>query len=81
MDFIERVLKLEDIFVRYIALPATVKSYVVANADQSYTIILNSKLSYEQNMLSYAHEVDHIHNGDYDKKCSVDIIEIHAHGA
>lgn len=75
------MINLENINVYLIDLPTTIKSYVVANADQSYTIVLNSNLNYEQNMKSYAHEVDHINNGDYDKKCSVDIIEIHAHSA
>jgi hypothetical protein len=75
----ERVIILNDIFVTMVDLPATVKSYVVANADQSYTIVLNSKLSYEQNMISYKHELEHIRNGDYEKKCSADFIEINAH--
>lgn len=70
---------LEDIFVKLIELPYTIRSYVVLNKDQSYTIVLNSKLSHEQNMISYWHEVEHIKNGDYDKKCSVDMIELFAH--
>ena len=70
---------LEDVFVKLIDLPFTIRSYVVLNKDQSYTIVLNSKLSYEQNLISYQHEIDHIRNGDYEKKCSVDLIEIIAH--
>ena len=70
---------LEDIFVKLIALPHSIRSYVVLNKDQSYTIVLNSKLSHEQNMISYWHEIEHIKNGDYDKKCSVDMIELFAH--
>ena len=65
--------------MRYIGLPATVRSFVIANSDSTYTIILNSKLSHEQNILSYLHEIDHIRKGDYDKKCSADLIEIIAH--
>lgn len=30
-------------------------------------------------MISYEHELKHILNGDYEKKCSVDMIEINAH--
>ena len=70
---------MEDIYVRYLQLPTTVRAYVVANADMTYTIILNSSLSREQNLISYAHELDHIENGDYEKKCSVDMIEFYAH--
>ena len=70
---------MEDIFVKLIELPYTIRSYVVLNKDQSYTIVLNSKLSHEQNMISYQHEMEHIKNGDYEKKCSVDMIELIAH--
>lgn len=79
--YMERVFKMENVNVKYIALPATVKSYVVANPDGTYTIILNSNLNYEQNMKSYIHELQHIENGDCDKKCSADWIEITAHSA
>ena len=77
----ERVIDLNDIFVSLVELPGTVRSFVIAHADQTYTVVLNSKLSQEQHLLSYQHEVDHIKNGDYDKKCGVDLIEISAHGA
>lgn len=70
---------LENVFVKLIELPATVRSFVVANKDQTYTIVLNCKLSHEQNLLSYQHELNHIINGDYEKKCPTDIIEIIAH--
>lgn len=60
-------------------LPYSIKACVVANADMSFTIVLNSALSYEQNRKSYLHEYKHIINGDYDKKCPVDVIEIEAH--
>lgn len=60
-------------------MPCTVKSYVVSNADMSFTIVLNSALSYEQNQKSYLHECAHIINGGHNKKCTVDIIELEAH--
>lgn len=70
---------MDNVFVRYMELPTTIRSFVVANKDMTYTVILNSKLSREQNLLSYQHELDHILKGDYEKKCSVDLIEINAH--
>lgn len=60
-------------------MPCHIKSYVVANADMSYTIVLNATLSYEQNRKSYLHEYAHIINGDHFKKCPVDLIEVLAH--
>ena len=70
---------MDEVNVSYADMPTTVRSYVVNNADMTYTIILNSRLSHEQNLISYAHELQHIENGDYDKKCNVDVIEINAH--
>ena len=60
-------------------LPYSIKAYVVANADMSFTIVLNEALSYEQNRKSYLHEYAHIINGDYDRICPVDIVELDAH--
>lgn len=70
---------MNDINVLYANMPPTIRSYVVSNADMSYTIVLNGRLTREQNLISYKHELEHISNGDYDKKCSIDIIEINAH--
>ena len=69
----------DGITTYYADMPVTIKSYVVCNPDSTYTIILNSKLSYEQNLISCEHEIRHILNGDYEKKCNIDIIEINAH--
>ncbi|MCI8483463.1 MAG: ImmA/IrrE family metallo-endopeptidase [Lachnospiraceae bacterium] len=68
-----------DINTIYADMPETIKSFVVCNPDLSYTIVLNSKMSYEQNLISYAHEIAHIKNNDYDKKCDVDVLEYTAH--
>lgn len=70
---------MDDINTIYSDMPAAIRSYVIYNRDMSYTIVLNSRLSHEQNLRSYAHELAHIKNGDYDRKCSVDMIEITAH--
>lgn len=60
-------------------LPHSIKAYTVLNNDRSYTIILNSRHSYEQHLASYHHEMHHIENGDYDKRCDADILELQAH--
>lgn len=60
-------------------MPTTIPAFVVSNADLSYTIVLNARLSHEQHLKSYAHEFYHIMNGDYEKKCSADLIELWAH--
>lgn len=68
-----------DINTIYADMPASIRSYVISNADLSYTIVLNSRLSYEQNLASYSHELSHIANRDYDRKCDVGILEMGSH--
>ena len=60
-------------------LPTTIQSYVVSNRDGSYTVVLNARLCREQLLSAYVHAINHLFNGDYDKTCSADLIEIHAH--
>lgn len=64
--------------VIYCDMPATIKSYVV-NKDGYYTIVINSKLSWWGQQHAFAHELAHILNRDFEKKCDVDLIEIFAH--
>lgn len=51
---------------------------VVKNKDDSYTIFLNARLSYERQVAAYWHAINHIKNGDFDKG-NADIIEQKAH--
>ena len=62
-------------------MPTTIKAYTVNNNDDSYTIVLNSRLSREQHLRSYHHEMLHIERGDYDRQSkNVQLVEIFAHG-
>lgn len=70
---------MDNINVAYADMPTSIRSYVVACQNNFFTVVLNSRLNAEQNLLSYQHELDHILNGDYDKKSDVDIIELNAH--
>lgn len=63
----------------YCDLPNTVGGFTVATADDYFTIVLNQNLSYYQNLETYRHELMHIENGDFDKVCSADLIEVCAH--
>jgi len=64
----------------YADMPFGLHSYVIRDSeDDSYTIVLNSKLCYEQNLISYEHELRHIKDGDYERKCKTDMIEIMRH--
>lgn len=70
---------LEDITTTIVDLPTTIRSYVIA-LDSVFCIVINAKLSYEAQLKAYQHELNHIINGDFDKKGDVGLIEINAHG-
>lgn len=58
--------------------PFGVKGSTNKNEDGSYTIIINSRLSYEDQCSTYKHEINHILNGDFDMD-DVQKIEYFAH--
>lgn len=60
-------------------LPTTIPAYIISNPDATYTIILNSRVSWERRLQAYRHEMKHIVNGDYERS-SADLIELRAHG-
>lgn len=70
---------MENINVIYLDMDTAIRSYVVSNKDMTYTVVLNSRISHEQNLISYAHELSHINNGDYESNRSADLIEIYQH--
>lgn len=68
-----------DVNVSIIDMPVSIPAFVKANSDGSYSIVLNARHTRERRLQSYEHELKHIQNGDYDKKCNADIIEFYAH--
>ena len=70
---------MRNINILYADMPGTIKAYTVNNKDATFTVVLNARLTQEQHLVSYCHEMEHISNGDYDKKVGVDLIEIYAH--
>lgn len=60
-------------------MPTGIKAFTRSNPDGTYTIVLNSRLSDEQQRLSFYHELMHIQNGDYDRKMAIGMLEIYAH--
>jgi len=73
-----RVTHTENISTIYANLPTSIPAYVVQNSDMSYTIVLNSRLSRERNIVSYWHEMKHITEKDFEKE-DVQQIERDAH--
>ncbi len=60
-------------------LPTQIKALTVKNKDGSYTVIVNSRLNYEQQQQSFVHELQHIINCDFEKECNINEIETIAH--
>ena len=57
----------------------TTKEAITENEDGSYTIFINSRLNYEQQVMSYLHALKHITGNDFEKE-DVQKIERIAHG-
>ena len=51
-----------DAKVILLDLPCAVHGFVVSDGFDFYTIVLNSRLSYEMQRQAYMHEVSHIEN-------------------
>ena len=68
-----------DYQVRLIEFHGPVKEAVVPNEDGSYTILIESTLSQEQQQQKFLHAMDHICNNDFEKECSVNLLERAAH--
>jgi hypothetical protein len=54
----------DDVHVVLLNLPTDMRGFLVANADGSNTVVLNARYSWEQNRLTYLHELRHIQGGD-----------------
>lgn len=63
--------------VIYKDMPVEIKSFVKKGVETD-TIVINSRLSYEQQMKCYLHEVQHLRNNDFEKYF-VQQIEFDAH--
>lgn len=68
-----------DINTKLIDMDVLVGEQIIKNNDDSYTILLNSRLSHERQIECYRHALCHINNGDFEKECSADLIEIISH--
>lgn len=59
--------------------PCRGEEMVIPNEDNSYTVIINSRLSQEKQMEAYIHAMKHITGNDFEKY-DVQEIESRAHG-
>lgn len=66
-----------NIGTKVLDLPSTIRAFVVRSVEDEsyYTVVLNARMSVEQQRLSYQHELDHIYSGDFTSCASPDLIE------
>ena len=75
---------MDEVNVIYADLPPRIKGMLVKTCDEEecYTIVLNSRLSAEQNRETYEHEMRHLKESDFDQADKdVDQIEMVRHVA
>lgn len=65
----------ENIIVRYIPLPVSVRAFTVPDDQGDYNVYINSSLSREQQIKSFEHEARHIRNDDFFRDESAVMIE------
>ena len=46
-------------------MPTDVRGFLVADVEGGHTVVLNARLSWEQNRLTYFHELKHINGNDF----------------
>lgn len=64
----------------YQNLPYKIKGFAVYNSKEDYyTIVLNSRLSHDQNIKTFIHELKHINNDDFSSSLTATTIEALAH--
>ena len=71
---------MNDIFVRMISLPSSIKGITVVDMNDDYNIYINSKLSPDQQKKVLEHEKRHIENNDFSSCEDIEVIEKRADG-
>lgn len=67
-----------EINVQLLDMDTKIPEHLVKNSDDSYTIFLNARLSYESRLKSYYHALKHIGGNDFEKD-NVQKIEFETH--
>lgn len=73
------ILTTQAVNVVFRDFPNSGKEMVIPNEDGSYTIFINARLNYEQQMKAYLHAMKHIAGDDF-RKDDIQSIEYYAHG-
>ena len=69
---------IQDVNVVFLDFPNKGKEMVVENEDGTYTVLINARLTHEQQLKEYLHAIGHIFSEDFQKE-NVQSIEASAH--
>lgn len=69
---------MNDVYTCMKNMPPSIAGFTVSNPDDTYTIVLNARMTNERLMEAYRHEIEHIENNDFEKY-DVQEIEQNAH--
>lgn len=73
------ILENADYFIRFVDFPVcSCGGAILLNEDGTYTILLNSRLTRQQNADSLIHELNHIKHGDFSRNLPIQQIESEA---
>ena len=62
---------MDSVIIRIIDLPIGVDGMTVKDSNDDYNVYLNARLSGDQQVIAFHHELDHIKNGDFYNEESV----------
>ena len=68
---------MDEVYTILLDLPTSIRGYTVRDRDGNYNICINARMSQENRIKAYKHELKHIKLGDFSKTGSADLIEIH----
>jgi len=74
---------MNNVNVKLCDFPHNIRGFVVRKCEDDiyYTVMLNSRLSFEQQQRTYLHELEHIMCDDFNSGMDVNLIERIRHGS
>lgn len=69
------VMRMNEIFVRYIEMPAVINAVTREDANGDYNIYVNINKSYETQQKALKHELKHIYGNDFYNDLPIAVIE------
>jgi hypothetical protein len=66
---------MDNVYLRFVSLPPTIKGLTVQDEAGDYNVYINSRLTHEANQQTLQHEIQHINTNDFQKILHIRDIE------